>query len=375
LSKTNPSDIVFSPGEIARIGNQSVKRRMESEFKGLPLFLPGLDLPRDYVWPDDEKELPKFFLKMRAGELTSVISRPGHGKTSWMMRWAREAAALFAELDRDKDERRCVVFVTYEQHVEDLHSFHAAAHSGVSITKMAEGAITQDDYAKVVRASSERTTLPLWFLGFSEERRKARPVMTVSTLTDAILSIEDSTKGGVRWKPAAVCVDYLQRMPFDGRVESKTIGTSAVLDQLKEMFLATNTVGMTGVQAKREVDSKPVEIPAMDDGQWSSNVEQTSDRIITLTKPSKYRRPGEEFYGVRVEGDNQLLVTVPKQKMGAGSWHRWVHFDPAFNRFEVIKDHSVDLANHKPSGPAYTNGNPQRVEAASAQWPELDFEN
>lgn len=86
---------------------------------------------------------------------------------------------------------------------------------------------------------------------------------------------------------------------------------------------------VVGVQAKREVDRRDVQIPLLDDGQWSSTVEQFSDGVLSLVRPSLY--PKKEFDGVQVVGSQQLLVSCLKRKLGPANFNRWVYVDPKYN--------------------------------------------
>lgn len=134
-----------------------------------------------------------------------------------------------------------------------------------------------------------------------------------------------------------VFVDYLQRIPFEGKVESKTIGTSENLDRLKDAALAFGTRVVAGAQASREVDSRDLPIPQMNDGQWTSNVEQASDGIITLVRPRKYRNEGEKFGSQIVKGHCQMLISVIKRKLGPDNFAKWVYFQPEYNKLDELE--------------------------------------
>jgi hypothetical protein len=91
---------------------------------------------------------------------------------------------------------------------------------------------------------------------------------------------------------------------------------------------------VVGVQAKREVDERKIQIPEMADAQWTSNIEQSSDRVISLVRPRRYAQEGAKFGSLTVQGHNQLLVTILKQKLGEGNFYKCLSFNPMYNRLD-----------------------------------------
>lgn len=315
----DPRDIVYTPQEIASIGTAYLDYRRRHNNESVPLGLDIIDADLNPLLP---------------GDLITILGRPGSGKTGFMMRWARWRAQWL------KDQGfvdRVVVYVTYEQHIEDLHAFHVAASEDISITTMARGEITDEEWGRVIKAGTERVSVPLWFIGHSMERRRKRPKITVSKLAYALESIEDWTDNKNAFTIDTVFIDYLQRVPFEGKIESKTIGISDNLDRLKDGALAFACPFVVGVQAKREVDNRKLPVPTMEDGQWTSNIEQTSDISFGVVRPRKYRKEGEKFGSVEVEGHCQMLVALIKQKLGKDNLAYWVYFDPVYNQLDKLE--------------------------------------
>lgn len=316
--------IVFDPQQTSRLSIERLEFRRANRHLAIPMYFPPID---------------EYFNPLLPGDLVTVIGRPGNGKTGFMLRWARERALRLKERGETK---RNVIYVTYEQHIEDLNSIQMAADEDVNVTKMARGEITDEDFKMLRRAAVRRATMPLWFVGHSMSNRKERPKITPNTLIDALQKIEHDRDCAID----AVFVDYLQRIPFDGRPESKTVGTMETLDALKDFGLALNCPFIVGVQAKREVDAREYPIPGMDDGQWTSNIEQASDKIFTVCRPAKYANEGEVFgpSNVPVVSYTQMIVTLAKQKMGPDNIATWVKFDPAYNKLDELEMKSYDLS-------------------------------
>jgi replicative DNA helicase len=325
---TDPRDIIYTPAEISTIGLRYLEQRRSNKTLGIPLGLASIDAD---------------LLPMLPGELITIIGRPGNGKTGIMMRWARERAAW---LRLNEQKNRIVIYATWEQSIEDLHAFDLAADTAISITDMARGNISDDQWSRMLASSMNRIDKPLWYIGHSIERRKKRPHISVIALENSLRSIEDWTDE--RYEIDMIFADYLQRIPFDGRVESKTIGLDDILNKLKDCALEFGCPMVAGVQARREVDEREVPIPMMDDGQWSSAIEQVSDKCLSVVRPRKYRQDGE-FFGkkkpVMVQGENQMIVTLLKQKLGLSNKSYWVSFNPIYNRLDELEMRSINDRN------------------------------
>lgn len=317
MPEFDPLDIIYSPQDITRAGTNYLKARRDNKGNGVPLGLRSID---------------KDFIPAMPGELISIIGRPGNGKTGFMMRWARWRAHCL--LDKGI-ENRVVVYCSWEQSIEELYAFNVAAEERLSITSMSRGEITDAEWENVLSAGVKRITLPLWFIGHSMERRRKRPVINMSNLGLALTNIENQLD--MHMQIDMIFMDYLQRIPAEGTVESKTVATSDILDRAKDGALAFGCPFVMGVQARRGVDDHEDPIPMMDDGQWTSNVEQTSDKIFSVVRPAKYKDPGEHFKGRKVEGNCQMYISLLKQKLGIDNRGYWVFFDPIYNKLDELE--------------------------------------
>jgi replicative DNA helicase len=318
--KRDYSSILFTPEEI---GNQTaayLRDRRDNAAMGLKIGLKSLDEA------DTKGDL---ILPMLPGELMGIIARPGNGKTSFMVRWAR-ARSNFLKAANVKD--RVVIYVTLEQSIEELNAFNLAADRKMSITKMALGNITPDEWKACLAEGINRRYLPLWNIGYSSMTTNKQIRLDV----DAIAGAVELIKTQHALKLDCIFVDYLQRIPYD-RAESKTIGVSDNLDALKTLALTCKVPFIVGVQAKREVDETDTKIPTLDDGQWSSNVEQTCDKILTLMRPALYFQDGEFVGKTTVRGYKQMVINVLKQKLGPANFMRWVEFDPIYNTLNELE--------------------------------------
>ena len=314
------SSILFTPEEVGTLGAAYLQERKDNKAHGVKLGLACLDNP---------DAAGNFLLPLHPTELMSIIARPGNGKTGFMVRWARERAAI---LRKAKIENRVVCYVTLEQSIEELNAFNVAADEHMSITKMAMGEITDEEWTRCLKSAINRRFMPLWNIGYSSMTAKKQVRIDVDAIAGALEIMR--SQGSVI---DVVFVDYLQRMP-DNNAESKTVAVSKNLDGLKDIALRLRCPVVAGVQARREVDDRKGDpVPELDDRQWTSNIEQTSDRVLSLVRPRKYREEGEVFGKTKVEGHCQMLVTVLKQKLAPDNFSKWVYFDPVYNKLDELE--------------------------------------
>lgn len=313
MKKTQAANIIYSPMDVSSLGKEYLEWKQNHKEFGVPFF---------------SKKMQNRVYPLFPGEMMSIIARPGHAKTSVMMFWARQRAKWLRDNGYDK---RAVIYATWEQSIEELHSFYLAAEQQLSITKMAKGDLNEDDWKKINQASSDRINEPLWFIGHSMVRRSGRKPITVATLEEAVERVRDFGDG---FDVDMVYVDYLQRVSPNGSSDNPVVAYSGILDSLKNFALGFGVPLAVGVQARREVDDLKLPIPEQQHGQWTSNIEQSSDRIISLVRPRRYRKDGEKFGSITVSGHSQLLVNVLKQKLGEANFAEWLKFNPIYNRLD-----------------------------------------
>lgn len=310
--------IIYSPNEIANMTVRYLQERVNN---------------REYAVDLGQKDLDEILNPAHPGDLISILGRPGSGKTSFMMRWARYRAGVLATKE---DTDRTVAYITLEQTVEDLYAFNVASETRISITDMARGDLSDGDLAQVMGATVRMMKQPLFFLGHSAINRRARPNLNIETIRQNLHALED--RGSLNGKPFKldmIFMDYLQRAPYQG--ENKAVGLYNVMNGCKDIALEFAAPFILGVQAAREVEDRKLPIPGLSDGQWTSGVEQISDAVLSTVRPSKYREQGQSFGSMIVEGHAQMLVTLLKQKLGIDNVSKWVYFDPAYNQLDRLE--------------------------------------
>ena len=336
----NNSLLVYTPLEASNAAEKYIQWKQENNGGGMPLYIPKME----YSAKDR-----KGFLPVLPGELITVIGRPGSGKTGLMFRWARERAK---DLQRqvslgNKDAANSVVlYVTLEQLVEELRLFHASAESNISTTDVVSGQ-ANDHLDEIQKTFRSLHTTPLWFVGKSRERRKNKTPINETTLTSAFASIEQWQGDEAVQVIDSVFIDYLQRFRPNQKDWVQFYGD--MVNALKDMAGDFATRMVLGVQAKREVDQRNVKVPDQDDGQWTSGIEQQSDGMLSVCRPSHYVPINGDFDDgiekVKILDRDDMIVKCCKRKMGPDNFFEWIKFKPEYNRLieAEIKHYNPNL--------------------------------
>ena len=333
---TDYSRLIFTPVEASNATEIYVKELKENDGDGMPLYIPKMEYK-----PNDRKG----FLPVKRGEIITILGRPGNGKTGFMLRWARMRANDLrkqAAMGNTTAANSVVLYWTMEQLVEELRLFHVAAEKGISATDMANGKMTDGQWNDVTNTLRGLHVTPLWFAGKSLRRRKDKIKLDEDALYNALQSIEKWQGESVKTQIDSVFIDYLQRFRSRGGEWVQFYGD--LMNALKDMTGDFATRFVVGVQARREVDTREAPIPQMDDGQWTSSIEQQSDGMISVVRPSHYKSKGESFDGVSVEGHAQMVVTVLKRKLGPENFNDWVRFEPEYNKLD-----EAEIKNFRPN--------------------------
>lgn len=332
------SRLVFTPIEASNATEAYVDWRQENQGGGMPLYIPSLEF---------KPGRNEGFLPVLPGELISVIGRPGNGKTGFMLRWARERAKWLREqaaAGNETAKNSVSVYVTIEQTVEELRLFHVAAEDRISVSTIANGQLEKTQWDNIKGGLKRLHPVPLWYIGRSMKRRRDKIETSAGNIFAALESIEKWQGDKLEQSVDSIFIDYLQKFrptKDDGNDFVQFYGgvTNYIKDWAGHLMART----VLGVQAKREVDQRQIPIPLMDDGQWSSTIEQFSDGIISVVRPSHYKQDGEEFAGVTVKGKNQMLVSFLKRKLGPENFNGWVNFQPEYNQLDELELKRYDL--------------------------------
>lgn len=311
----NVKSIAFSPQTVSRLSLDMVDAIRNSTGAGISTGLPDLD---------------KLYVPDRPGELITILGRPSNYKSGFMNWLSKQALKAIPE---NSDE--IVIRATWEQSVEEDTLSWLAGDSGLSVTQIARGAVSDAEFSVLQRSAVRRAITPMFIIGHSKminsERRISRPRMTMHDLVNGIEYIcNDITVS--KWKPKAIFLDYLQRIrPSAEDGNDRRIQMMNIVDQAKDLAISFSCPVYLGVQATRDVDKKEIKIPDIDDGQETSNIEQSSDKSFGLWYPIKTEQENSMVGDAERVTPNLLFLKLLKQKLGSAPHTFALYVDPERN--------------------------------------------
>ena len=268
--------------------------------------------------------IDQYVIPARPGEMAIVCGRPGSGKTTLLARQAKWAAQNI--LDRGKEQEECVLYVSWEQHAEDLEAYFQA-DSTYSKTDYAWGRLPME---QVKRKVMGRARFPLWMIGYSQRNVAAQSEpMTLSVVFEAIENLASGFSSSPR--PILLCFDYAQLIPWERGYKDRYQQVKAAINATKQLALRVGCPVMVAAQAGRQVDGYSPPIPTMQDAQESSGIEQVCDTFFGIWRPWKTHRdyPSVQITPeINVKNSPELFILrMNKQRKDDGERTWILHFD------------------------------------------------
>lgn len=317
MLESTPRDLAYTPPEVGTYTLAEIDRRRSDAGSGVALGIATVD---------------KRLKPLRPGELVTIIARPSHyksGLAQWWARWLAEDC-----LARQTDS--VVVYGTCEMAIEELGLYDLSVAAGLDAGRVADGEVNDAEWERLQAAAMKRSGLPLWLLGHSLARRRKRVRMSVFTIEQALFWIEDN----MDFRARIVFLDYLNLMETErrmggGRSSDRRVDVTEIVQCAKDLALTMGCPVVLIAQAHRRVDDRSWKLPEMQDAMEASAIEQFSDKMISLWKPSVTEPRGamiEAPDGRQLEvTDNLLLFGLIKQKTGPAGGYHALYVDPARN--------------------------------------------
>lgn len=316
VNKHEVEGIIYSPEHAANLAVQMVEDLHNNRGVGLMTGLPDVD---------------KTVIPLRPGWLVTILGYTGNLKSTWM-----DWLGIQTLKTIEPETPGVVIKVTWEQSVEEDTLSWIAAKGGLSITKMARGFVDEPEW-KILRGTAvQRAATPLWVIGHSQQeykrQRQARPRMTMRDVAKAMEYIIHESTPDQTLEPRMVILDYLQRMrsdPQDGDTRREQMMESVNLS--KDLAVAYGCPVILGVQTGRESEKR---MPTLQDGQETSNIEQSSDVSYGCFYPIKSAsdNPGMIDGKYKIT-PNLFILRLLKQKLGPAPQTWILHVDPERRTF------------------------------------------
>ncbi len=259
------------------------------------------------------------------GDILTLI-----GKSTLSAYLARHTAKRL--IDGARAESECVVYVTFEQAVEEIESLFQAGQE-YTVSDLAWG---RADIEKVRSGAVHRLHLPIWLMGESILRRKRTPRMTVENVYRALSTIEDD----YNIRPILIVMDYAQIIPIERNADRvERVGEAIV--RSKELARYVGCPIVMCVQASRRVDHYDIQIPTASDCQWASQIEQAADKLLGIWRPCLTESDGQmiDYAPGKTAQVNQRLMIAKllKQRMEAAGHIFALHFAPEYVRLADLE--------------------------------------
>jgi replicative DNA helicase len=215
--------------------------------------------------PTGFSQLDEYTNGLHAGQMITVAGRPGSGKSTLALDFARSAAV--------KNGKPTVVF-SLEMGKLEIMMRMFSAEAGVALQNMRSGHMSDQDWTRLARRSSELAEAPLFIddspnLTMMEIRAKARRLRQRHDLQ-------------------LIVIDYLQLMTSGKRVESRQQEVSefsrATKLLAKELDLPVVVLSQLNRGPEQRTDKKPL----LSDLRESGSIEQDSDMVILVHRPDLY---------------------------------------------------------------------------------------
>ena len=310
------STIVFNPMEAGNLAVKMVDELRQDAGGGIRSGIADLD---------------KIMLPFRPGELVTVLGYTSHYKSGFMNWLSKQALKSIGP-----DSNEIVIRVTWEQSVEEDTLSWLAGDADLSVTKLARGLVDEPEWKRLQSASVRRAVTPMWIIGHSQlenrDRRRSRPRMTMTDVARAVDYIANEATE-THWKIRMIVLDYLQRIrPDPQEGDSRREQMMEAVNRAKDAAIAFGCTVVLGVQTGRQVLERDDKFPRIDDGQETSNIEQSSDKMFGVWYPIKTEDAGSEIGKPPVTvTKNLLMVRLLKQKLGEAPADFALYVDPEKN--------------------------------------------
>ncbi len=317
MKNMRADEILFTPPQISTLAKEQIDREILGGKAGMRTGISQLD---------------DHFVMIRPGKFIGILADTSHGKSSFMTFLSRNLLEQLAD-----DE--IGVYCTWEDSVEDFGIADISAYSGVPISSVYNGDITETQLKRLMKGAADRAASPLWVIGHSEARRTARPRLT---MTDIMLAM-DNILSVQRKKVRFIMFDYLQQVNLsDVKVRETRLRYAEAIGQMKDLALGYNLTTFCATQINRKVSERKWKMPQVHDAMETSNFEHTCDGAIGLWFVSRSSgwNIGDTVQEAKELGDvsinvtkDLMLIETLKQKKGAANELRALDFIPEYNHF------------------------------------------
>lgn len=256
---------------ICNIGNIEVDDESENVVEVLNEFLSELEVRFN---SDGEiqglssgfEDIDHLWQGLRPGSMNVIAGRPKMGKTTLAMNIAESAAFR---------QNKNVLVASLEMSKIELMERMVASLGSVDLSKIMSGKLEQDDWPKVMAASSTMKN------NENNLHIVNKPGLHINQLKS--ICRRHKLKHG---KLDLVVVDYLQLMKIDRKSEHSSIGE--ITREFKALMGELGCPGIILSQLNRECEKRPNKRPTPSDLRASGSIEEDADMVVFVYRDDVY---------------------------------------------------------------------------------------
>ncbi|MGI6166741.1 MAG: replicative DNA helicase [Eubacteriales bacterium] len=233
--------------------------------------------------------LDKVLIGMGEGDLILIGSRPGMGKTSFVLNIATNVASK---------TKKTVCIFSLEMSAEQLVNRMISSEAMIDSYTLRTGRLSSEDWIKVAEAAAKLAGMDILIddtSGMTATAMKAK-LRRVSNL-------------------GLVIIDYLQLMQGERRTDNRVQEVAEITRNMKLMAKDLGVPVICCAQLSRSPESRQDKKPVLADLRDSGAIEQDADVVIFLYRDDYYNRDK----GPEDSGGNIVEVIVAKNRHGMTS--------------------------------------------------------
>lgn len=279
-----------------------VKNRRSTEFKNIQdvLFRAQANLEKLSEAGSDITgvasgfhDIDKITTGFHENELVIVASRPGMGKTAFVLNIATNVAS---------STKKAVAVFNLEMNAEQLAMRMISSVGQIDGYKIRTGKLENNDWKRVNESISQLANTNL--------KIDDTPGITVGEIRAKCRRLAASEEG-----LQLIIIDYLQLINVSGRrSDNRQQEVAEISRSLKELSLELNVPIIACAQLSRAVDSREDKRPLMSDLRESGSIEQDADIVAFLYRDDYYNKES------RLENNNSIVeFIIGKNRSGITS--------------------------------------------------------
>lgn len=267
-------------GLLAQEQIEDTKNKMESGiFESINFGIPALD---------------NIMLPLFAGELMTILGRPGNGKSLLAQYiFYNHVSKLKDDREQGKSLNKYAVWVSWEVSIEVFAMYMIARHTGISVTDMKRGKLSDLDLHYIGQGALKLGTLPIYIIGHSTQRRDRYEYnpLTMNRVRDSLAYIVNHERDLVsdsKVEISLTVMDYLQLIESEKGQRKDRQFYQDMIEECKKVVIPCGCPNIVPVQAKRAVDDRRVRQPTKQDAEETSRVEHVSDCMMSVCIAGSY---------------------------------------------------------------------------------------